>query len=137
MKNDEELSIIGKVTNMYAEAVWLGTQRGLDRVNLRKKIANRIKELRNNNKLTQEEISIKIDTNVLTYRGYENIKSDIPVLLLIRLADLYNVSLDYITCRTDNMTGLYSNQNEASDKDIKNRLAKLEDIINKFENSQK
>ena len=117
----------------YTEAVWTGTQRGLDKVYLRKKIASRVKELRLANKKTQEEISAAIDTNVLTYRGYENIKSDIPTLLLIRLADLYHVSMDYITCRTDDMKGMYSDEAEPENEEIKARLAKLEAAISKMD----
>ena len=133
MKQEKELSLLGKFTMAYTEAVWTGTQRGLDKVYLRKKIASRVKELRLANKKTQEEISAAIDTNVLTYRGYENIKSDIPTLLLIRLADLYHVSMDYITCRTDDMKGMYSDEAEPESEEIKARLAKLEAAISKMD----
>jgi len=132
MKGDKELSALGKFVMDYNEAVWLGAQRGLDKVNLRKKIASRVKELRLANKKTQEEISKIIDTNLLTYRGYENIKSDIPTLLLIRLADLYNVSMDYITCRSDKMDGVYGSNKESSEEDIKSRLEKLEAMMEKM-----
>ena len=44
MKQEKELSLLGKFTMAYTEAVWTGTQRGLDKVYLRKKIASRVKE---------------------------------------------------------------------------------------------
>ena len=36
-----------------------------------------------------------------TYSGYENGRIKVPVELLIKLADLYGVSLDYLVGRTE------------------------------------
>ena len=36
------------------------------------------------------------------YSNYENGKRDIPTDVLIKLADYYNVSVDYLLGRTDN-----------------------------------
>lgn len=85
-----------------------GVKTGLElneaRTQMRELIAHRIKVLRMEAKLTQEELSIKTGINRLTYRGYENCKSDIPLVYLIRIADYYQVSLDYLTGRTEDRT---------------------------------
>lgn len=82
-----------------------GIMQGKELVRLREAyrviIANRIRTIRNSAGMTQEEVSEKINTNTLTYRGYENCKSDIPIIYLIKIADLFNVSMDYLTGRTD------------------------------------
>jgi len=103
----------------------------------KKEIATRIKALRKKNKLTQKDVSDKIEINPLTYSNYEIERSDISVEVLIRLADLYNVSMDYMTCRTDNPKGIYfsaddiDNKTESSDN-IETRIAKLEEAIEKL-----
>lgn len=74
--------------------------------------------------MTQEETSRKINTNDLTYRGYENCKSDFPLVYLIRLADVFGVTLDYLAGRTDQA------EPERPDKpDILDRLAQLEKAV--------
>lgn len=64
-------------------------------------IADRIKAERNYKGLSQEELADRINANVLTYRGYENCKSDIPTVYLVRIANELDVSLDYLTGRID------------------------------------
>ena len=54
----------------------------------------RIKDLREDNDLTQKEVA-KV---LMCERG----EREIPLSLLIKLADCYGTSLDYLTCRTDN-----------------------------------
>ena len=106
----------------------------------KKEIATRIKALRKKNKLTQKDVSDKIEINPLTYSNYEIERSDISVEVLIRLADLYNVSMDYMTCRTDNPKGIYfavddgiENKSETEDNnDMEARIAKLEEAIEKL-----
>lgn len=95
---------IGQVLDALVEAGKTGldynARMNEERVRRRKIIAERIKQTRQMHKLTQEEISDIIGWNVLTYRGYENCKSDVPIVILIRLADHYGVTMDYLTDRT-------------------------------------
>ena len=79
----------------------------IDRKTRRKIIAERMKCIRQLHKITQEEISSVIDCNVFTYRGYENCKSDVPIVILIGLADYYQVSMDYLTGRIDKYFVIY------------------------------
>ena len=63
---------------------------------------NRLKDLREDNDLTQKELSDYLHISQVAYSYYEIGKRSIPIELLIRLADYYNVSLDYIFYRTNN-----------------------------------
>lgn len=60
----------------------------------------RLKDLREDNDLTQKNVSEILHVSQVTYSYYEIGKRSIPIELLIKLADYYNVSLDYITYRT-------------------------------------
>lgn len=62
----------------------------------------RIKDLREDNDLTQKEIAKVLMCDQSLYSKYERGEREIPLSLLIKLADYYGTSLDYLTCRTDN-----------------------------------
>ena len=57
---------------------------------------SRLKDLRKERKLTQNEIAKILGTKQRTYSHYENGTRKIPITLLIRLSDYYNVSIEYI-----------------------------------------
>ncbi len=56
----------------------------------------RLKELRKQHKLTQQEVANKLDLKLMTYNGYENGNRELPNNVLINLSKFYNVSTDYI-----------------------------------------
>ena len=56
----------------------------------------RLKDLRDDKDLTQDELVKILDMHKTTYTNYEQGKREIPFSLVIRLAEFYNVSLDYI-----------------------------------------
>lgn len=62
----------------------------------------RIKALREDRDLSQSEIAKVINTSQQHYSKIELGKADIYGEKLILLADFYEVSIDYILCRTDN-----------------------------------
>ena len=62
---------------------------------------NRIKDLREDHDLTQKELSKYLNISQVTYSYYEIGKRSIPIDILIKLANYYNVSLDYIYYRTN------------------------------------
>ncbi len=62
----------------------------------------RIKDLRIDNDLYQKQIANLLKITRQQYGLYESGKRDIPVDLLIKLADFYNVSIDYMLERTKN-----------------------------------
>ena len=61
----------------------------------------RIRDLREDNDLTQKEIASMLMCDQSLYSKYERGERDIPLELLIKLADYYDVTLDYLTCRSD------------------------------------
>lgn len=58
-----------------------------------------IKQLRKENNLTQEDIAEILSINREVYRRYEAGQREIPLSLLIKLADYYKVTLDYMVGR--------------------------------------
>lgn len=62
----------------------------------------RIRDLREDHDLTQKEISKIIMCDQSLYSKYERGEREIPLSLLIKLADYYNTSLDYLVYRTGN-----------------------------------
>ncbi len=62
----------------------------------------RIRNLREDRDLTQSEVGKKINIPQRTYAYYESGERMIPPNVLCALADLYEVSVDYILGRTDN-----------------------------------
>lgn len=62
----------------------------------------RLRDLRENKNLTQTELSKILFCSQRVYSNYELGDIDIPTAVLIRLADYYDVSVDYILGRTDN-----------------------------------
>jgi len=58
-----------------------------------------IKELRKQNKKTQEEIAKIIGITSVGYSHYESERSEPNIETLIKLADYYDVSLDYLVGR--------------------------------------
>ncbi len=60
----------------------------------------RIRDLREDNDLTQKQICEYLICDQSLYSKYERGEREIPLNLIIKLADYYNVSLDYITGRS-------------------------------------
>ena len=56
----------------------------------------RIKELREENGLTQQAVADYLNVKQNTYSQYENEKRQLSVDVLIKLAKFYKVSTDYI-----------------------------------------
>ena len=62
----------------------------------------RVRELREDNDLTQREIATQLHMTQPQYFRYEQGFRDIPTEVLIKLGDIFNVSIDYLLNRTDN-----------------------------------
>ena len=61
----------------------------------------RIRDLREDNELTQLQVSDYLNMSRTGYNQYETGKNDIPTKILIKLANLYNTSIDYLLGITD------------------------------------
>ena len=62
---------------------------------------NRLKELREDNDIYQKDIAKYLNVDQSNYSKYELEKINIPTSILVKLADYYNTSIDYILYRTD------------------------------------
>ena len=56
----------------------------------------RLRDLREDHDLTQDQLVAMLGLNKTTYTNYEQGKREIPFALVIRLAQFYTVSIDYI-----------------------------------------
>ena len=56
----------------------------------------RVRELREDNDLTQKQVSKVLNCSQQVYSNYELGQRDIPTDILIKLSSFYNVSVDYI-----------------------------------------
>ena len=65
------------------------------------KIRLRLRELREDNDLRQEDIAILLKTTQQVYSRYEKGINEIPIRHLITIARFYNVSIDYLVGETD------------------------------------
>lgn len=61
-----------------------------------------MRDLREDNDKTQQEIAEILSTSQTMYARYERGANELPIHHLITLADYYKVSTDYILGRTDN-----------------------------------
>lgn len=61
----------------------------------------RIKNLREDNDLTQQNLADYLKISRSAYKNYENGERGIPTEILIRIADFYNVTIDYLVGRSD------------------------------------
>jgi len=62
----------------------------------------RIRDLREDNDLNQTNVAKMLGMSQTGYSKYETGENDIPTHILIKLADFYNTSIDYLLGRTDN-----------------------------------
>ncbi len=61
----------------------------------------RIRDLREDNDLTQTDIAKILNVTQRTYSRYENGERSLPLDQLIKLVEYYNTSVDYLLNRTD------------------------------------
>lgn len=62
---------------------------------------NNLKQLRKSRGYTQIAVQMKTGIEQALLSKFENGERIPPTETLVRLADFYNVSIDYILCRTD------------------------------------
>ena len=62
----------------------------------------RLRDLREDNDLTQKEVADIINVSQVAYSYYELGRRQIDLKSLMRLANFYNTSIDYILGMTDN-----------------------------------
>ena len=63
-------------------------------------LGDRIKLLRNEQGMTQEQLGDYLNLSRSSVKGYENDGVEPSLSVLVKLADIFNVSLDYLLGRT-------------------------------------
>ena len=61
----------------------------------------RIRDLREDRDLTQKQVAQLLGMSQTGYSKYETGENDVPTAVLIKLADFYQTSTDYLLGRTD------------------------------------
>ena len=64
----------------------------------------RLHDLREDNDKTQQEIADILNMHRSVYRRYESGEREAPAWVVVKLADYYKVSTDYLLGRTDDPT---------------------------------
>ena len=62
---------------------------------------HRIRDLREDKDLTQKQMGVILSCSQRVYSNYERGELDIPTEILIKLANYYDVSVDYLLNRTN------------------------------------
>ncbi len=68
---------------------------------MRKILSERLKKCRKEKGLTQQQVAIFCDITEKAYQNYELMTREPKLEILIKIADFYKVSLDYLVGRTD------------------------------------
>lgn len=63
----------------------------------------RLRDLREDKDITQNQIASILNVKQNTYSQYENGKREVPIDVLWKLADYYNVSIDYLVGRQNDL----------------------------------
>ena len=64
-------------------------------------LATRLRTCRKEKGLTQGQVAIYCDITEKAYQNYELMTREPKLEILVRIAELYGVSLDYLTGRTE------------------------------------
>ena len=62
-------------------------------------VYRRVRDLREDNDKTQKDIAKILNMQLTVYQRYERGERELPLWAAIKLADFYNVSLDYLVDR--------------------------------------
>ena len=89
---------------------------------------NRIRELREDRDLRQSDLSKEVNIDQRTISNYETGKSNPDGFALIKLADFFNVSIDYLLYRTNENYYESVNKKNAIDK-IQKSLEELKKML--------
>ena len=117
---------LAMLRDSWNKGVLLSQDNTAARLTQRAVIASRVKQLRTDAGISQEKFSDMVGAAFLTYKGYENRKSDIPIHTLVRIANTLGASMDFLTGRTDTV-----NANSLED-----RIRRLEEITGANQTTQ-
>ncbi|AIY82224.1 helix-turn-helix family protein (plasmid) [Clostridium botulinum 202F] len=93
---------------------------------------DRLKELREDNGLRQTELADKLNLSRNAISAYETNTNEPNLDILVKFADIFNVSLDYLLCRTKEKYNLNLENN--TNKEL---LLKICDILSLYKIEKK
>lgn len=96
-------------------------------------IKNRIKDLREDADMRQIDLANAVGIDQRTISNYETGKTSPDSFALIKLADYFNVSIDYLVGRTD-YNAFSKQEKDEYLKEIYNELERLHESIHRFNN---
>jgi transcriptional regulator with XRE-family HTH domain len=88
-------------------------------------LGERIKKLRKQRKITQEELGKKVNVTKVSISGYENGNRTPDTETLQKIADYFGVTTDYLLGRTDEKERSWNDLTEKDEKDIAKRMEEL------------
>lgn len=91
-------------------------------------LGKRIKLLRKGQEITQDQLAEYLNVSRQSVCGYENDDVEPSLAVLVKIADRFNVSLDYLLCRT---TDKY-NSNISADNNNKDIVLKIQELLNEL-----
>lgn len=92
----------------------------------------RLKELRENQGITQADLAASLNVSRQSISGYENDAVEPSLDIIVKIADIFNVSLDYLLCRSKEKYNL--NLEQANNKEL---LLKIYTILAEYDINKK
>ncbi|MBN3405755.1 XRE family transcriptional regulator [Clostridium botulinum] len=90
---------------------------------------DRLRELREEKQLTQEEFGKLLNVSRQAISSYEKGENEPTIDALVKIANIFNVSLDYLLCRTKERYNL-----NLEDKKNKDLIIDIIKVIEKYKN---
>lgn len=75
-------------------------------------LGNKLREIKEEKGLTQEELASLLHINRVQYNQYENNYFNIPIKHLIEIADFYQISIDFLFNNDFNHSNIYNSVNK-------------------------
>lgn len=90
-------------------------------------LGDRIKLLRNEQGITQEQLGDCLNLSRSSVKGYENDGVEPSLSVLVKICDVFNISLDYLLGRTEEKHNI-----NLLDADTKEFLLKIIELTNDY-----
>lgn len=97
-----------------------------------KMMGDRLSELRRDLGYTQEDLSLLLKINRSSISNYEQGINEPSLSTIVKLANLYNVSTDYLLCRTKE-----KNNFNLLSKDNKELILRFNNLLNEYNITKK
>lgn len=93
-----------------------------------KTFTENIRALRKKSNYKQEDVSRILNIQRQTYCNYENASRTPPLEIVVALAKLYNVSVDYLVCGKDCVSGVPSTSLRQEEQELLDEYSSLSEI---------